>query len=269
MNETTNGSNSALPPMIDTHCHLDDHQFADDLDDVLRNSREAGVTRWILIGYDPDRWDDATELKNQHEGMFHTVGAHPSCADQWSDEVATRLIDVATKSGAVGIGEAGLDFYRDNAPFEIQAAAFSAQLDIAADLNLPIVIHMRNAESEMLELLRCRDRLPTLIFHSFDGTDRLMDYAIESDSYVGVGGLATRQKSDMLREQLKRVPVERILLETDAPYLVPARQKDRRNQPAHIATIATMIAAHLETTPELLAESTTANAERVFGLRHD
>ena len=105
MNETTNGSNSALPPMIDTHCHLDDHQFADDLDDVLRNSREAGVTRWILIGYDPDRWDDATELKNQHEGMFHTVGVHPSCADQWSDEVATRLIDVATKSGAVGIGE--------------------------------------------------------------------------------------------------------------------------------------------------------------------
>lgn len=255
--------------MIDTHCHLDDLQFANDLDDVLRNSREARVNRWVLIGYDPDRWSDAIRLKDQHEGMFHTVGVHPSCANQWNDDIAARLIEVAKESGAVGIGEAGLDFYRDNAPLHIQAAAFTAQLDIAEDLNLPIVIHMRNAESEMLELLRSRHRLPTLIFHSFDGTDRLMDYAIESGSYVGIGGLATRQKSDMLREQLKRVPMERILLETDAPYLVPARQKDRRNQPAHIATIASMMAEYLETTPESLAARTTANAECVFGLRHD
>ena len=255
--------------MVDTHCHLDDHQFAKDLDDVLDNSRRANVTRWILIGYDPDRWTAAIDLASQHEGMYHTVGVHPSCAEQWSNEIAERLREIAIESQAVGIGEAGLDFYRDNAAFEIQAAAFTGQLTIAADLDLPVVIHMRNAESEMLELLRTFSKLPTLIFHSFDGTGELMDFAIESGSYVGIGGLATRQKSDMLREQLTRVPVERILLETDSPYVVPARQKDRRNQPAQIATIASMMAAHLDIAPEELAALSTENAERVFGLRHE
>lgn len=255
--------------MIDTHCHLDDHQFENDLGDVLSNSRQASVSRWILIGYDPTRWNNVIALSNKHEGMFHTVGVHPACADQWNDELAVRLSDVAKSSGAVGIGEAGLDFYRDNAPLEVQTAAFAGQLDVAADMDLPLVIHMRDAESEMLELLQTRNRLPTLIFHSFDGTGRLMDFALESGSYVGIGGLATRQKSDMLRSLLQQVPMERILLETDSPYLVPARQKDRRNQPAHIATIASMMATHLETSPERLAEIATANAERVFGLHHE
>lgn len=269
MNETLTMSNPAMPPMVDTHCHLDDHQFANDLDDVLQTSRRANVSRWILIGYDPTRWNDVITLADQNEGMVHTLGVHPACAEQWNDDIAAQLAANAQSSHAVGIGEAGLDFYRDNAPMEIQAEAFSGQLDIAIELSLPIVIHMRAAESEMLELLRSRNQLPTLIFHSFDGTDHLMDFAIESDSYVGIGGLATRQKSDMLREQLQRVPMERILLETDSPYLVPARQKDRRNQPAHIATIASMMAAHLGTTLDRLAAQSTANAERVFGLRHE
>lgn len=269
MNESLTMSNPVLPPMIDTHCHLDDHQFANDLDEVLQNSRQSNVSRWVLIGYDPDRWDDAILMSNQNDGMVHTLGVHPACAEQWSDEIALRLVDTVRASKAVGIGEAGLDFYRDNAPLEIQSAAFAAQLDIAHELQLPIVIHMREAEPEMLELLQSRSQLPTLIFHSFDGSNRLMDFAIESGSFVGIGGLATRQKSDMLREQLQRVPMERILLETDSPYLVPARQKDRRNQPAHIATIASMMAAHLGTTPDHLAALTTANAERVFGLTHE
>lgn len=269
MNDTSTVSDSAIPPMIDTHCHLDDPQFANDLEDVLEKSRLANVRRWVLIGYDPARWDDAIALANQHEGMAHTIGVHPACAEQWNDDMATRLPEIAVASGAVGIGEAGLDFYRDNASLEIQAAAFRGQLEIAFELNLPVVIHTRAAEAEMLDVLKSAPNLPTLIFHSFDGTERLMDFALNSGSYVGIGGLATRQKSDMLRVQLQRVPMERILLETDSPYLVPARQKDRRNQPANIATIASMMAEHLQTTPELLAQMTTANAERVFGLRND
>lgn len=269
MNDTLTVSDSAVPPMVDTHCHLDDPQFANDLDVVLEKSRLSNVRRWVLIGYDPARWDDVIALANQHEGMAHTIGVHPARAEQWNAEIATRLREIAVTSGAVGIGEAGLDFYRDNAALNIQAEAFRGQLEIAADLSLPVVIHMRNAEAEMLEILKSAPNLPTLIFHSFDGTERLMDFALNSGSYVGIGGLATRHKSDMLREQLERVPMERILLETDSPYLVPARQKDRRNQPAHIATIASMMAEHLRTTPELLAQMTTANAERVFGLRND
>lgn len=257
-----------MPPMIDTHCHLDDHQFERDLDEVLQNSLRVNVSRWILIGYDPARWKRSISLADTHVGMLHTLGVHPSSAHQWNDDIATELRTLANDSGAVGIGEAGLDFYRDNAPYEVQARAFTSQLTIAAELHLPLIIHMREAETEMLSILRSASVLPTLVFHSFDGTARLMDYVLESDSYVGVGGLATRQKSEHLREQLRRVPVERILLETDSPYLVPARQKDRRNQPAQIATIAMMMAEHLGMSPEDLAMQTTANAERVFGLQN-
>ena len=263
------GSISAMPPMIDTHCHLDDHQFANDLDAVLQNSRRANVTRWILIGYDPLRWDTAIALSGEHDGMFHSLGVHPACADQLSDDIAIRLEDKATHSGAVAIGEAGLDFYRDNAPLDIQSAAFVGQIQIAFSLNLPLIIHMRSSEPEILNILQSATDLPTLIFHSFDGGPALMDFVLESGSYVGIGGLATRQKSDMLRVQLERVPMERILLETDSPYLVPARQKDRRNQPAHIETIASMMASHFDIDPVSLAATTTENAERVFGLRND
>lgn len=255
--------------MIDTHCHLDDHQFSDDLDDVLTRSREANVNRWVLIGYDPERWEDAISLSNSTTGMFHTLGVHPSCADQWNDDLAVQLHKMALQSGAIGIGEAGLDFYRDNASLEIQSVAFSAQLQIAAELDLPLVIHMRDAESEILDLLQSTSSLPTLIFHSFDGSERLMDYILDSGSYVGIGGLATRQKSDMLRALLAKVPMERILLETDSPYLVPARQKDRRNQPMHIATTVAMMAEHLGTSPDQLASTSTKNAVRVFGLQNE
>lgn len=255
--------------MVDTHCHLDDHQFEGDLDHVLQNSRDANVNRWVLIGYDPDRWDSAVAMAGQHSGMHHTLGVHPSSAHVWSEEIAQRLRQEAQSTAAVGIGEIGLDFYRDNAPLEIQSRAFIAQLDIARELDLPVVIHMRDAEAEMLEILQSMPALPTLIFHSFDGTALLLDFILKSGSYVGIGGLATRQKSDVLRSLLAHVPKDRMLLETDSPYLVPARQKDRRNQPAQVATIATMMAEHLGTTPAELALATTANAERVFGLNSD
>lgn len=255
--------------MIDTHCHLDDHQFADDLAAVIARSREANVNQWVLIGYDPLRWKDAVKLAASIPGMRHTLGVHPACAEQWSEEIAHLLQQEAMATRAVAIGEAGLDFYRDNAPLEVQAPAFTGQLQVARQLGLPVIIHMRDAEDEMLELLRAETDLPTLIFHSFDGTGKLMDYVIETGSYVGIGGLATRQKSEALRAQLTRVPTDRILLETDSPYLVPARQKHRRNQPAHIATIADMMGEHLGMTPASLAAHTTENAIRVFGLNHD
>lgn len=255
--------------MIDTHCHLDDHQFANDLDLVIATSREANVRRWILIGYDPDHWHSAIEMASQIDGMSHTLGVHPSCAKTWNPATEQRLRNLLKSSGAVGIGEAGLDFYRDNASSNVQAAAFAAQLEIAAELDLPLVIHMRSADEEILKLLSDGRRLPTLLFHSFDGNDALLDFVLGSDSYVGMGGLATRQKSETLRKHLTKVPMERIVLETDSPYLVPARQKDRRNQPSQIVTIATMMADHFGVDPNELAAQTTANAERLFGLPHD
>lgn len=269
MNESTPWNDLDLPSMIDTHCHLDDLQFADDLPEVLARSRNAGVTRWVLIGYDPNRWHQVTALAQQIDGMSHTIGVHPSCAEQWNEDTAQELSDLAERTNAVAIGECGLDFYRDNAAPDIQERVFVEQLKVAQALGLPVIIHMRSAENEILQILERQSSLPTLVFHSFDGTEKLMDFALETESYIGMGGLATRQGSDQLRKQLLRVHPERLLVETDSPYLVPARQKDRRNQPVHIATILSMMADHLGTTPAALAEQTTRNAERVFGLDHE
>jgi len=265
MSEPEQNETSPLPAMIDTHCHLDDAAFAADLDSVLESSRAANVVAWILIGYAPERWEAAVEMARRIPGMSHTLGVHPSHAEEWNDDVANGLRDRLRSSGAVAVGEFGLDFYRDNAPLEIQREAMIGQLEIARELDLPAVFHMRNAEAEMLDILTSRDELPRMLFHSFEGTSRLLDFIVERGAYLGVGGLVTRQRSEPLREQLRRVPLESIVLETDSPYLVPARQKDRRNVPAHVRTVACFLADFYGVPAHELAIQTTLNAERLFG----
>jgi TatD DNase family protein len=263
MNDTHEASSP--PAMIDTHCHLDDPSFAEDLDEVLAASRRAGVTRWILIGYAPGRWDDVAAMADGIAGMAYTLGVHPSHAQEWTPEIETRLRGALAESSAVAVGEFGLDFYRDNAPFEVQKTAMVGQLRIARDLGLPAIFHMRDAEEEMLKILDEQEALPRMVFHSFDGSARLTDWILEHEAWVGVGGLATRQKSEGLREELRRIPLDRLVLETDSPYLVPARQKDRRNVPAHVRTVAGLLAELFDMTLDDIAHATTRNAEDLFG----
>src|SRR5690606_4475867 len=265
MSETEQPEPSPLPAMIDTHCHLDDAAFADDLEFVLESSRAANVVSWILIGYAPDRWDSVIEMARRIPGMSHTLGVHPSHSAEWDETVAARLRDLLELSGAVAVGEFGLDFYRDNPPLDVQREAMIGQLDIARELALPAVFHMPNAESEMLDVLTSKRELPSMLFHSFEGTSALADFILEREAFVGVGGLATRQRSVELREQLRRIPLESIVLETDSPYLVPARQKDRRNVPAHVRTVALFLADFYDVPVHDLVEQTSRNAERLFG----
>jgi TatD DNase family protein len=251
--------------LIDTHCHLDDASFAGDLADVMEASRGAGVVAWINVGYASDRWDASIELSGRIPGMAHMLGVHPSHAQEWSDSIAECLRHRLVASGARAVGEIGLDFYRDNAPLAIQRRALIDQLAIARDLDLPAVVHLRDAEDELLKILAGEQSLPRLVFHSFDGSQRLTRAVLELDAIVGVGGLATRQKSATLRDQLRHIPLDRIVLETDSPYLVPARQKDRRNTPAHVRTVAAFLASHFGRPIEEIADQTTRNAEHCFG----
>lgn len=262
-NDTTDAS--SLPAMIDTHCHLDDAAFAADLDSVLESSRAAEVRSWILIGYAPARWEAVARMAAGISGMAHTLGVHPSHAEEWSPALADRLREQLRSTRAVAVGEFGLDFYRDNASMDVQREALIGQLHIARDLDLPAIFHMRDAEEEMLEVLLQESDLPRMVFHSFDGSSRLINFILDNNAFIGVGGLATRQKSEALRGQLSRFPLESIILETDSPYLVPARQKDRRNVPAHVNTVAHFLADFLGTEVETIARQTTQNAERLFG----
>jgi len=252
------------PFLIDTHTHLDDPDFADDLDAVIAQSRDAGVSAWINVGYEPSRWSSTIDLATRIPGMRHMLGMHPSSADQWSATTERELRRLLIETGAVAIGEIGLDFLRDHAPRDAQFDAFQAQLDLAEELDLPAVIHMRDAEAALLDVLTSRSTLPPLLLHSYDGGRDLTDHVITNGVRIGVGGLATRQKSEALREQIARVPLEQIVLETDSPYLVPARQKIRRNTPVHVRTIAQFLADLRETDLDTIARTTTQNALTFF-----
>ena len=258
-------SSTSSSVLIDTHCHLDDSSFSEDLGTVLQESREAGVPSWIIVGFAPSRWESAMQMARDIPGMAQMLGVHPGHAEEWNDGVAERLQRSLSNSGARAVGEIGLDFFRDNAPFDIQRRAFLDQLSIARELSLPVVFHMRDAEDQMLSLLEQQSELPKMVFHSFDGSSRLTKFILDHDAVIGVGGLATRQRSVGLREQLLSIPLQSMILETDSPYLIPARQKTRRNTPAQIRNIASFLADHLDCSITDVAEQTTATAESVFG----
>jgi TatD DNase family protein len=257
---TENGHNR----FVDTHCHLDDEGFANDLDEILDRARADGVTRWINVGFNPDRWEAAVALGKDHPGMSYMLGVHPGDAPIWDEDVHKALQNAVALYQPVAIGEIGLDFFRGETNGDEQVAAFNAQLDLALDHGIPAAIHMRDAEEIILSVLNSRDALPTLLFHSFDGSEAMTNWVLDSGSYIGVGGLATRTKSTRLQDQISRIPLERIVLETDSPYLVPNGFKHRRNTPESIPRIAAFLGQLLGHAIDDIAMQTTANAERLF-----
>lgn len=255
-----------LPALIDTHCHLDDEAYADDLEDVLQQSRSRGVSRWINVGYAPNRWSSTLRLMQMVPGMSHMLGLHPGYADEWSSNVSHQLHSLVASTQPVAIGEIGLDFFRGETNLAAQLRAFGDQLDLAVERGLPAVIHMRAAENELLNLLQSRQTLPLLVFHSFEGSARLRDFVLETGSMIGFGGMATRASARDLREVIRTVPLDRIVLETDSPYLVPQGARDRRNVPANVVDIANFLAGMKDASLAHVAAVTTQNAERAFGL---
>lgn len=253
------------PRLIDTHTHLDDAAFGNDRDAVLAASIAAGVTSWVNVGYASERWRSTVDLARATPGMAHMLGMHPQHAHEWSTETARELERLLVTTRARAVGEIGLDYAPRAGDPERQRAVFAAQLALAARVSLPVVIHMRDAEDDLLTALSELDPRHLVLLHCFDGTSKLRDFALARGYMLGVGGLMTRAKSEGLRNILRETPLEHIVLETDSPYLVPARQKDRRNQPANVAIIARFLAELTGQSVERIATVTTRNAERFFG----
>jgi TatD DNase family protein len=192
------------------------------------------------------------------------VGIHPGYAGEWSHGTAAELRRVVTTGVPLAIGEIGLDFYRGETNVAEQVTAFTGQLALAREFDLPACIHMRNAEDMVIEVLSEQPELPVLLFHSFDGSPRLVRWILEHDAWIGVGGLATRPKSAELRSNIARVGLERIVLETDSPFLVPTGFKHRRNTPESIPLVAHTVAEVFGVDWSTVARCTTENALRVF-----
>ncbi len=253
--------------LVDTHVHLDEDAFSADLGAVLEASRSRGISHWINVGYNRKRWVTTTELARETNGMHCMLGLHPGSADEWSEETRQGLEVAIEAAKPVAIGEIGVDRHWRQDNIDWQKMVFAAQLELAVGFALPAVIHMREADKDVLDVLHSTAHLPHVHFHSFDGDEALRAWALENNATIGVGGLITRVGSESLRDWVTNLPKDRIVLETDAPWLKPRGIRGRRNEPAYLVKVAEVLAGLWDIDVDAVARITTTNAERIFGMQ--
>lgn len=258
--------------LFDIGANLTHESFRDDLDAVLERAADAGVQRIVVTGADEDGSRDALDLARRHpERLRATAGVHPHVAQHASEQVIENLRALASHPLLVAIGEAGLDFNRDFSPRPVQRDLFERQLRLAAELGLPVFAHERDAHESFIEILRpLRDDLQGIVVHCFTGTAAELDGYLALDCHIGITGwICDERRGHHMHDFLERIPAERLMVETDAPYLLPRdlepRPRSRRNEPMHLAHIVTTLARIRGEDPETLAAATTATARQFFG----
>jgi TatD DNase family protein len=251
--------------LVDTHCHLNHHRM-NDVAECIRRACDAEVTRMVVVGYDPASSRHAVDLAAQYAGtIYAAVGVHPHDASSWTRETQEEIASLARAPGVVAIGEIGLDFHYDFSPRPAQFAAFHDQLGLAASLDLPVVIHCREAHQETLDVLEQSEVGRTGgVMHCWAGNVEEAERTVALGMMLGFGGTITFKNAENVRDGLRAVPIDRILLETDAPYLAPIPHRGKRNEPAFTRIIAESAAALRSIDLEELASVTTANAVRMF-----
>ena len=253
--------------LIDTHAHLDSSRFNKDRAEVIKNARASAVSYIVNIGADLKSSRYSVKLAREYPFIFATVGIHPHDAISLDANVLAELEKLAGEEKVVAIGEIGLDYYYDHSPRDIQRAAFIDQLVLAKKLNLPIVVHSREAEEDTMNILKEHYRQGgTGILHCFSGSLKMAREALELGFYLAFGGIVTFKNAGGLLEVLEELPLDRILLETDCPYLSPVPYRGKRNEPAYLPYVAEKIGEIKGVSLEEVAEITTANAIRVYNL---
>jgi TatD DNase family protein len=260
--------------LVDSHCHLFFNLFIDDLDLVLRRAWDGGITRILMPGIDLETSRQVIALAEKHPNLFAAVGVHPNDALGWQPGSLAQLKEMAQHPKVVAIGEIGLDYYRDNTPQALQREVLAAQLELAASLGKPVVIHNRQAITDLWPVLK--DWQAALVqagnplgqapgvLHSFEGTQEMAFQAIERHFYIGIGGPVTFRNAVDRQEVARALPLAHILLETDAPFLTPHPHRGQRNEPSYVIFIAEKIAQLRAQSLQVVAEATTQNANRLF-----
>ena len=261
------------PDLVDTHCHLNFQRYDHDREAALARAQAAGVRRIIIPAIDLPSCSEALELARAHSGIYAAVGLHPNSAREFSCACLDEIRALAQKPKVVAIGEIGLDYYWDKCPPAVQRQALEAQLELAAELELPVILHNREAGHDILAALEgwasgapdsLRDRVGVL--HSFSASPAVAERAVELGFYIGFTGPITYKKAAELRAVAAKVPLERLLIETDGPFLAPQARRGKRNEPAYLPMINTKLAQVRGVSPAVMARQTSLNAERLFGL---
>jgi TatD DNase family protein len=256
---------------VDSHAHIEMEDFDSDREAMIRRAKDAGVEIIVAVGngdVSKDSHSKAIHLAEKHSFIFTTVGVHPHEARLLDREMYARLADLASHEKVIAWGEIGLDYHYDNSPRDAQREAFRKQLQMARERRLPAVIHTREAEADTLAILKDEwggSGLPGII-HCFTGTRAFAEEAVEIGFYISFSGVVTFKKADDLRDTARRLPVERLLIETDSPFLAPVPFRGRRNEPAYVVETARQIAALCDLTAEDIGRITSANFKRLFGL---
>ncbi|HEX2053130.1 MAG TPA: TatD family hydrolase [Actinomycetota bacterium] len=249
---------------IDSHCHLDSLEAS--LDEALQRAEEAGVEAMVTIGTDLPSSREAVRLAERHPTVFATVGIHPYDAEDFDEIVGDEIAGLASSPKVVAIGEVGLDFYRDHASPDAQRRAFAAQIELAKRLALPMVMHIRDAFADVVAQLEEAGAPDTLIFHCFSGGRPEAERAVAMGGFVSFAGNVSYKNAPNLREAASAVPLDRLLVETDSPYLSPVPHRGKPNEPRNVVDVGAALAAATGRPVAEIAEATAANARRAFRL---
>ena len=252
--------------LVDSHCHLDFPDFQSRLRDVLAAAAAADVGRMVTISTHVAHVETYRALAEAHESIFCTIGTHPHNAALEPDVPAERLIELSRHPRCIAIGEAGLDYHYDKSPRDVQQRVFVTHIEAARATGLPLVIHARNADEDMIRILSDEMRRGRFdaVLHCFSSGERLAQVGVELGLYVSFSGILTFRNSEEIRRVAVAVPQDRLLVETDAPYLAPVPFRGKTNEPAYVAHTARVLAEVIGVTDHEIAELTTANFYRLF-----
>lgn len=253
--------------LFDTHAHINADQFAEDLEEVLKRAKDAGVTNIVVVGFDRPTITKAMDLINKYDNIYGCIGWHPVDAIDCREEDLQWIEDLCAHPKIVALGETGLDYHWDKSPKEVQHELFRKQIRLAKKLKLPIMIHNRDATEDCIRILK-EEKAEDVggIMHCFSGDADTALEIINMNFYVSLGGPVTFKNAKLPKEVAKVVPLDKLLIETDCPYLAPHPFRGKRNEPAYVKLVAEQIAELKGVTFEEIADVTTKNAKKLFGI---
>ena len=249
--------------MIDSHCHLDSSDFTADREAVIARAQSAGVETMLTIGTRLDEFGRVLAIAEAHDDIWCSIGAHPHEAKDHTELTPRQLVALAAHPKVVGIGETGLDFHYDLSPRDIQEKVFRDHIEAACETGLPLIVHAREADREVARILD-EKRPPAGVMHCFSSGRALAEAALTLGFYISISGIVTFRNAEELRAIVRDLPLDRLLVETDAPYLAPVPHRGKRNEPAFVAATAAAVAELKGVELQDLAETTNANFFRLF-----
>lgn len=251
--------------MIDTHTHINMIESIS-IEEILNNAKENGIEKVIVPSANPEDFPEIVELINKYDNVYGMLGVHPSDAKDWDGSLINQIKDLCNNKKIVAIGEIGLDYYWDKSFNDLQTDVFIKQIKLANELNLPLDVHDREAHKDTFDILKQYNINSKVVMHCFSGSVEFAKECVNEGYYLGIGGVVTFKNAIKMKEVAKHIPLEYIILETDAPYLTPVPYRGTENQPAYVKYVAEEIAKLKEISYEEVKNVTTSNAERIFNL---